>query len=221
MNWDWSFAERILPVVLGGLRTTLIATLFGTAIALIIGMTFSLTARSGSKALRLVSRSISEFIRRTPLLVQIYFIYFILPTWGLTLPGLFCGILALGLHAGAYLSEVYRAGIAGVQPGQWEACVALNFAQRDKWIKIILPQAIPPMIPAIGNYVILMFKDTALLSVIGVPELMTMARSIGNDTYRYLEPLSLVALIYLVLSLCAALVLRQLERRSGAHRLVA
>ncbi|MDQ0470641.1 ectoine/hydroxyectoine ABC transporter permease subunit EhuD [Labrys wisconsinensis] len=221
MSWDWSFALESIPQIMLGLRLTVLATVLGSMLALAIGLAFALAARSTSGWLRRGARGMSEFIRRTPLLVQLYLIYFALPSLGVSLPALLCGVLALGLHTGAYLSEVYRAGIESVPRGQWEACVALNYGRVQTWLKIILPQAIPPMIPAIGNYVILMFKDSALLSIIAVPEMMSMGRNIGNSSYRYLEPLTIVAVLYLILSLVAAVLVRLVERRSGLARLAA
>lgn len=220
MIWDWDFALRITPDILRGLGTTVIATVLGSALALVLGLVIALANRSGVKAVRRSSRGFAEFIRRTPLLVQLYFIYFVLPSIGVVLPPLLCGVIALGLHTGSYMSEVYRAGIEGVPRGQWEAARALNYRARQTWLQVILPQAIPPMVPAIGNYIILMFKDSALLSIIAVPELMSMSRNIGNDSYRYLEPLTIAAVLYLLLSGIAVLMVRFIESRSGMARLV-
>ncbi len=211
MSWDSAFAWSILPQLLSGLETTLLATLLATALSLVIGLVFALGRRSKIVEIRVVVGSFVEFIRRTPILVQIYFIYFVLPEIGIVLPGFATGVIALGLHTGAYMSEVYRAGVESVPRGQWEAAKALNYTPRETWLKVILPQAIPPMVPALGNYTILMFKDSSLLSIIAVPELMSMARNIGNDTYRYLEPMTVVALIYFGMSIVAAGLIRWLE----------
>jgi polar amino acid transport system permease protein len=211
MNWNSEFAWRILPQLLSGLETTLLATLIATALSLVVGLIFALGRRSRIIEVRMVVGSVVEFIRRTPVLVQIYVIYFVLPEIDIVLPGFATGVIALGLHTGAYMSEVYRAGIESVPRGQWEAAKALNYSPSDTWFRIILPQAIPPMVPALGNYTILMFKDSSLLSIIAVPELMSMARNIGNDTYRYLEPMTVVALIYFVMSIAAAWLIRWIE----------
>jgi polar amino acid transport system permease protein len=218
MTWDWAFAFEVWPALLAGLQMTLFATVSASALALVLGMVFALGRRSKSRAIRWTTMAIVEFVRRTPVLVQIYFIFFVLPEIGITLPGLTAGIFALGLHTGAYMSEVYRAGIESVPAGQWEAANALNYPPAQTWIRVILPQAVPPMIPALGNYILLMFKDTTLLSIIAVPELMSMARNIGNDTYRYLEPLTLVAVVYLVLNLICVRLIIMLERRYDLQR---
>lgn len=219
MSWDWTFAfEEVLPLLFQGLKVTLWATFLATLLALGVGLIFALAKRSANPFIRLPVNGFVEFIRRTPILVQIYFIYFVLPEIGILLPGFASGVIALGLHTGSYMSEVYRAGIESVPRGQWEAAQALNYTRWDLWRRIILPQAIPPMVPALGNYVIFMFKDSSLLSIIAVPELMSMARNIGNDTYRYLEPMTLVAALYFIMSIVAAWLVRWIELRRDKRK---
>jgi len=123
------------------------------------------------------------------------------------------GVFALGLHYGAYLSEVFRSGIDGIEKGQWEAARALNLSKLDTYKDIVLPQAIRPMIPATGNYIIAMFKETPQLSAITLLEMLQMAKIIGSENFRYLEPFTLVGVMYLVFSLLAAFGIHQLERR--------
>lgn len=220
MSWDWTFAvNEVLPLLMRGLTVTLWATFLATMLALVVGLIFAMAKRSTNPFIRLPINGFVEFIRRTPILVQIYFIYFVLPEVGVLLPGFASGVIALGLHTGSYMSEVYRAGIESVPRGQWEAARALNYTKWDMWRRIILPQAIPPMVPALGNYVIFMFKDSSLLSIIAVPELMSMARNIGNDTYRYLEPMTLVAAFYFAMSIVAAWLIRWLEFRRDKRKM--
>jgi polar amino acid transport system permease protein len=133
----------------------------------------------------------------------------------LTLSPLVAGVIGLGLHYGTYTAEVYRAGIDNVPRGQWEAARACNLSAGQTWREIILPQAIPPMIPALANYLVAMFKETPLLSAITVLELMNQARSIANFHYRYIEPMTLVGVFFLVISLISVAGLRWLERRFG------
>jgi polar amino acid transport system permease protein len=126
------------------------------------------------------------------------------------------GVIGLGLHYGTYAAEVYRAGIENVPRGQWEAAKATQpQRQRQTWIHVILPQAIPPMIPALANYLIAMFKETPLLSAITVLELMNQAKSVANSSYRYIEPITMVGGFFLVISLFSVVLLRWLERRYG------
>src|SRR5262249_32640469 len=123
------------------------------------------------------------------------------------------GAAVLGIHYGTYMAEVYRAGIEGVPKAQWEATVALSLPRRQTWTHVVLPQAIPKVLPALGNYVVSMFKETPQLIAIAVPEMMNAARQYAGEHYVYLEPYTLVGLLFLVVSLPAALLVRLLERR--------
>jgi polar amino acid transport system permease protein len=133
----------------------------------------------------------------------------------LRVPAFTLGVLASGLHFGTYTSEVFRAGIEAVERGQWEAATSLNFTPFQTWTRIILPQAIPPMIPALGNYLIGMFKETAQLSAITIVELMLSARSIGTREFRFIEPITLAGLLYFAVSYPSSLVVQRLEARFG------
>ena len=120
-------------------------------------------------------------------------------------------MIAIGLHYAAYLSEVYRAGLDSIPRGQWEACTALNLGMRRTCFQIIIPQALPASLPGMGNYLVGIFKDTPMLSVIGVAELMHTANALGSETYRFLEPYTLVGIIFLAISLPTAVGLRVFE----------
>jgi polar amino acid transport system permease protein len=126
----------------------------------------------------------------------------------------------MGLHYSTYTSEVYRAGLEAIPRGQWEAATALNFSPLRVYSNFIIPQAIPPIVPALGNYLVGMFKDSPLLSAIAVVELMQRAKIIGSETFRYLEPVTLVGLFFIALSLVASALIRRVEwRLSLAHRI--
>lgn len=208
---DFQFALEILPILLKACGITIAATLIGFTLAAFLGLLFALARRSKNRFVSLVAAGWIEFIRSTPLLIQIYFIYFILPEYGIRLPALFTGIIGLGIHYSAYTSEVYRAGIEDIEKGQWEAATALNFSPYDVFRRIIIPQAIPPVVPALGNYFVAMFKDTPILSAIAVVELMQRSKIIGSETFRYLEPVTLVGIFFLILSLAAAKFIRRVE----------
>jgi polar amino acid transport system permease protein len=215
MDWSWQFVWEILPNLFRGFLITIEATLLGSVVAAVIGLVFAILRRSEN---RLVSRPVGfvvEFIRGTPLLVQLYFLFYILPDFGVLLSPLVAGVIGLGLHYGTYTSEVYRAGINNVPRGQWEAAKAANLNPSQTWRYVILPQAIPPMIPALANYLIAMFKETPLLSAITVLELMNEARSVANYTYRYVEPMTMVGVFFLAVSIPSVVALRWLERRFG------
>ena len=211
--WDWGYAVDILPDLLKALRITIEATLLGSAIAMVLGLVLAIGRRSRRRLVRLPVAGFVEFVRSTPLLVQLYFIFFVLPDLGLTLSPLVAGVIGLGLHYSTYTSEVYRAGIEGVPRGQWEAALALNFPARRTWTSVVLPQAIPAVVPALGNYLIAMFKDTPLLSAITVVELLNEAQELGSRTFKYIEPITLVGVLFLVVSLISALLIRRLESR--------
>jgi polar amino acid transport system permease protein len=213
MMFDWKFAADILPALLRAFVVTVETTLLGMILAIVFGLVWSVMRRVSNRAVSWSVASWIEFVRTTPLLVQIYFLFYVLPDFGLTLSPLFTGTLALGLHYSAYTAEVYRAGIDNVSKGQWEAAMALNFTPFDTFRLIILPQAIPPMIPALGNYLVAMFKETPILAAITVSELLQTSKLIGAETFRYLEPLTLVGALFLAASLISARCVDKLESR--------
>lgn len=211
--FDPAFALRILPDLFRALGVTLQAVVAGMVIALVLGLVWAAARRAPQPW---ISRPIGlgvELVRSTPLLIQIYFLYYVLPTTGITLSAKLTGVIALGLHYSSYTSEVYRAGIEGVPKGQWEAARALNLGRLRTWRSVILPQAIPPVLPALGNYLIAMFKDSPMLAAITVMELLQSAKIIGAETFRYFEPLTLVGILFLVVSLVSSRLVSTLEKR--------
>jgi polar amino acid transport system permease protein len=218
--WDWSYAFEILPILARASIVTVEATILGFLLAATIGLVLAILRMSRSGWIAIPVAGFIEFIRSTPLLIQIFFIFFVFPEFGLTLSAMTAGVLALGLHYGTYCSEVYRSGLANVARGQWEASTALNLSGYHTFRDIIIPQAIPPIVPALGNYLVALFKETPLLSAIAVLELMQTAKILGSENFRYTEPITLVGLFFLVFSLVTAALIRQLERylarRGGA-----
>jgi len=216
--WDWGYVAEILPILAGAAVVTIEATLIGFALAAVIGLVLAIL-RVAVPAARWPVAAFVEFIRSTPLLIQIFFLFFVFPEFGIVLDAFTAGVLALGVHYGAYCSEVYRAGLEAVPRGQWEAAIALNLDQTTTFRDIILPQALPPIVPALGNYLVALFKETPLLSAIAVLELMQTAKILGSETFRYNEPITLVGLFFLAMSLISAagirLVERHLNRRSA------
>ena len=211
-EWRWDFAIEILPQMLLATLNTILAAGVGYAIATIVGLLFLLGQRTPMKIVNIINREIVEFIRSTPLLIQLFFVYFVLPQFGITLSAWVCGMITIGLHFGTYLSEVYRGALEGVPKTQWEACRALNFSTFYTYRKIVLPQAFPIAIPGMGNYLVGIFKDTPLLSTIGVAELFHAATAVGGYHYRYLEPYTIVGIIFLMLSIPAAIWIRKIEK---------
>lgn len=211
--WDWSFALEIFPEIAAALRITIAATLVAFLLALVLGLIATILRRSTIKPLSKATKWVIEFIRNTPLLVQLYFVFYVFPEFGISLSPFVAGVLGLGVHYSTYLSEVYRSGIDAVPVGQWEAGKALNFTKAQVWRKIIIPQAIPPVIPVLGNYLLTMFKETPLLSAITLVEILQIAKIIGSRSYRYLEAFTIVGLLFLLLSYPASLLIRKLDIR--------
>jgi polar amino acid transport system permease protein len=216
-DWSWRALLEVLPDLLRGATFTVAFTLVAFPLALAVGLLLALGEASRRWALRLSAHWFVEFVRSTPLLVQIYLLYFSLPQTGIILPAPVVGIVALALHYACYISRVYLAGLQSVPAGQREACVSLGLPRWITMRKIILPQALLPIYPALANYFITLFKETPLLSAIGIVELMQAAKIAGAETFRYTEPFTAAALIFLLLSLVAAGLLRILERRLGAY----
>src|SRR5690606_15524227 len=163
MSWDWHYAWSVLPPLLRAFVVTLEASLAGFVLAAILGLVWAVSRMAPVRIVAGTVFWIVEFVRSTPLLIQLYFLYYVLPEYGVVLSPLAIGILALGLHYSCYTAEVYRAGIEAVPTGQWEAARALNLTPRAIWLRIVLPQALPPAVPVLGNYLIAIFKETPLL----------------------------------------------------------
>ena len=210
--FDWQYAWRVLPELGRGLVVTIEATILGMLLAVSFGLVLALMRRSRSRIIAWPAATFVEFVRSTPLLVQLYFLFYVLPDAGFSMSPLATGVLALGIHYATYCSEVYRAGLESIPKEQWEAATALNLGPWRTMVAVILPQAIPPVIPALGNYLIAMFKDTPLLSAITVLEMLQRAKIVSAESFRYVEPLTIVGLAFLVVSLIAAIPVRRLER---------
>lgn len=216
MEWSWPVFIDAFPFVFKGLWITLLLTIACYVFSLIFGFFWLIIRKIPFKLFQWLVFWIMEFIRSTPPLVQLFFIYYawpMVPVVGVTLHPFVAAILGLGIHFSTYISEVYRSGIESVDKGQWEAAKALNFSTAKKWSKIILPQAIPPTIPMLGNYLIIMFKEVPLASTIGVVGMLHMANEYGSIYWKYLEPLTIVALLFLALSYPSAVLIKKLEQK--------
>ena len=204
---------RSLTQLLKGLVITIEATIVASLIAYILGLAIAILKMSKSKLTRVSLYWITEFVRRTPILVQLYVVFYVLPDFGIFLEAFTCGVIVLGVHFSTYTSEVFRAGIENVSKGQWEAAKSLNYNPYQAWKHVILPQAIPPMIPPLANYLITMFKETPLLAFITVVELFRAADQYSNSYYTYLEPMTLVGAFFLIVSIPSAMLAMKLEKK--------
>jgi len=217
--WDWGFVQEIMPDLLEGLLVTVQATAVGIVIALVLGLVLAIARRSTIKLISWPVAAFVEFVRSTPLLVQLFFLFYVLPvTLDITLSAFVTGALGLGIHYACYTSESYRAGIESVDRGQWEAATASHLDVVTTWTKVVLPQAIPTVIPALGNYVVAMFKDAPLLSSITVLEVLATAERIQAITFRPTEAFTLAGVLFLAVSIPSAAVVRYLERRYRYER---
>ena len=212
-DWHWAFVWQILPRLVKATGNTLLAALLGYGIALVLGLVFALAQRTRFAPFNRTIREVVEFVRSTPLVLQIFFVFYVGPQFGVMLSPWTAGMIAIGLHYASYLSEVYRAGIESVPKGQWEAAKSLSLSPMRTYFRIIIPQAIPAAFAGMGNYLVGIFKDTPMLSVIGVAELMHTANSIGSENYRFLEPYTMVGIIFLLISLPTAAGLRRAEAK--------
>jgi polar amino acid transport system permease protein len=214
--WDWGYALEVVPLLLPGLQVTVELTVFGSLLAYGLGLVIALLRQLHIPVLDQVLFLFVEFIRSTPLLVQVFFFWFVLqPALGILPSAYVTGILALGVHYACYTSEVYRAGIEAVPKGQWEAATALSLPRGRVWTSVVLPQAVPRVLPALGNYTISMFKETPLLLGIGVFEVLNSAKQEASESFRAVEPYTMAGVYFLIVSYLSSLLVRRLEKRVG------
>ncbi|SDM39017.1 ectoine/hydroxyectoine ABC transporter permease subunit EhuD [Streptomyces wuyuanensis] len=213
MTWDWSAVADFMPRFWEGVLVTLQILVLGSLMSFTLGLVWALGLRSGSRFVRWPVGLVTEFIRNTPLLVQLFFLFFVLPEWGVQFSALTTGTIAIGLHYSTYTAQVYRAGIEAVPAGQWEAATALSLPAHRTWTAVILPQAVRRIAPALGNYVIAMLKDTPLLAGISVLEMLQQSRLESAATFQYTEPLTVVGIAFILIAYPASLLVRTLERR--------
>ncbi|MDX3454571.1 ectoine/hydroxyectoine ABC transporter permease subunit EhuD [Streptomyces sp. ME02-8801-2C] len=213
MKWEWGAVRDFLPTFWDGLLVTLQALALGSLISFTLGLVWALLMRTPTRWVRWPVGVVTEFVRDTPLLVQLFFLFYVLPEWGVAASALTTGVVAIGLHYSTYTMQVYRAGIEGVPPGQWEAATALSLPLRRTWTAVILPQAVRRVVPALGNYVIAMLKDTPLLMTITVLEMLGEARLFSQEHFQFTEPLTVIGVAFVLISFPASLLVRALERR--------
>jgi len=215
-TWDWEFAWEILPDLLRGMWVTVQIAVLGMGIALVLGLVLAIARRSRVHVIRWPVGFVIEFIRSTPLLVQLYFLFIVLPqSFDIVLPAFTLAVAGLGVHYACYTSESYRAGIESVERGQWEAATALSLSKADTWRTVVLPQAVPRVIPALGNYVVASLKDAPIASAITVGTVLGVADYIQSRTFRSMEVYTLAGVLFLAVSIPAAIGVRYLERRLG------
>ena len=203
MSYEWHFdvAWESLPFLLEGLWVTVLVVVACMGISLILGLVLALARISANRWLRLISAAYIDFFRGVPLLVLVFWAFFTVPiATGQPLPAIPTGIIAMSINLTAFVAEIYRAGIQSVNLGQRHAALSLGMTHRQALQQVILPQAVRHVIPPVASAWVSLFKDTALLSVIIVPELMYQARLLAVQTYRPLEIYTVIALVYFVIT---------------------
>ena len=206
---------ELLPELLRGAWVTLQVAGGGAVLAVASALVAALARMYGPRPLRWLAVGYIEAFRGTSALVQLFWLFFVLPHFGVTLSPMTVGILALGLNVGAYGAEVVRGAIGSVPRGQWEAATALNLGRAQALRRVILPQAFVAMIPPWGNLFIELVKATSLVSLITLSDLAFKAQQLNQNTLRTAEIFGLVMLIYLGISMLVTLCMRALERRAA------
>lgn len=221
-KWRWDRFFDAFPYIWDGLRVTIEFTVLGSLVAYTLGLLFAVLRRMRIPVVDQVLWAGIEFIRSTPLLVQVFVLYWVvrpdlLGALPLETQRLIVGVTALGVHYACYTSEVYRAGIEAVPAGQWEAAKALNLTQTRIWTDVILPQAFPRVLPALGNYTIAMFKEVPLLSSIVILDMVYEVKTVYASDAGGAGPEAwfAVGLTFLALSYPCSILVRKLERRVG------
>lgn len=214
MKLNFALIFESLPFLLEGARTTVVITIFSLLLGLIIGLFMGIGRISKNPIARIPATIYVQFLRGTPLLVQIFILYFGLPSaLNINLDPYVAGILALGFNSGAYVAEIVRSGIQSIEPGQMEAARSLGMPHAMAMRLVILPQAFRRILPPIGNEFVLLLKDSSLVSVIALPELLFNGKIIAARTYDYFSMYIGVALVYLVLTWAASQIMGYIERR--------
>lgn len=213
-QWDFSFIWSYRWLFVNGTLVTLAFTFGIVLLGLAVGLFAGLTRLSRIAPLRWLSQAYVEVFRCTPVLVQLVWFYYALPILsGIEMSATTAGVLALSLYGGAFYSEIVRGGIASIETGQTEAALALGMTPAQSMRRIVLPQALKRMVPPLMNQSIIQLKNTSLVSVLAVPDLLYQGQAVAHDTYRPLEIYSLVAVIYFVILFPLTLLVGRLERR--------
>ncbi|CBJ41368.1 ectoine/hydroxyectoine ABC transporter permease subunit EhuD [Ralstonia solanacearum] len=211
-------AREFLPILLQGAVVTVEVTVLSFLLSSVIGLALALMRLSPVKAVSAAGATVANIIRGLPIIVQLFYIYFVLPDIGIQLTAFQAGVIGLGIAYSAYQAENFRAGIEAVDPGQREAAQAMGMRGALIMRRVILPQAFRIALPPYGNTLVMMLKDSSLVSTITVAEMTRAGQLIASSTFQNMTVYTLVALLYLLMSLPLVFGLRRLERAMGAGR---
>lgn len=213
-QWQFDVALINLPILLAGLELTIVITLLVMAISLPLGLTVALARMAPVRPIRVLAYIFTEFFRTTPLLVQIIWFYFVIPLYSpLKIDAFWSGVVALSLNVTAFLAEIFRGSIVSIDQGQWDAALSTGMTTGAAYRRVIIPQAARRCVPIVATVYTSLFKDSSLLSAIGVQELMYQAQGAALATYRPLEIFTVAALIYIVLTYPQSVVAEWLFQR--------
>lgn len=210
---DFSLVTDFLPFMVKASWVTLKLTLYSTIFGLILGLFVALMKISKVKVIRLIADFYLWIIRGTPMLVQLFLIYYGLPQVGIELSPMVAAVIALGINSAAYIAEIYRGGIMSISKGQIEAAESLGMSYFLQMRKVILPQALRVSLPALGNQAIMMLKDSSLASLVTVSELLMVSQRYAASNYAFIEFYIVAAGFYLVMTTFFTFILNRVERR--------
>jgi len=206
-------SAQYFPLLLEGVTLTIVVTLGSVILSSLLGLVWAIMAVSKSRILRGISRTFITIIRGIPIIVQLFYIYFVLPELGINLTALQAGIIGLGLAYSAYQAENFRAGIEAIDKGQIEAAHSIGMTDGLIMRRVILPQAVRIVLPPFGNTIIMLLKDSSLVSTITVAELTRQGQLIASSTFDNMTVFTLVALMYLAMAVPLTFLTRHLEKR--------
>ncbi|WP_033057340.1 amino acid ABC transporter permease [Sinorhizobium arboris] len=218
MNTFATRAAEYLPLLLNGLWLTIAITLASLALATVLGLTWALLRTSGIKALALPTRIFVECVRGIPILVVLFYIYFVMPDIGIDLTAFQAGIAGLALTYSCYIGETFRAGIEAIDRGQVEAAKSIGMKHSLMMRRVILPQAVRIVMPPYANNIIMLLKDSSQVSVITVAELTMQGKALASSTFDNMTVFTLVALLYLCLTIPLNMLMRRVEVALGRSK---
>jgi len=210
-------ATEFVPILLQGVGLTILVTLGSLVLSTVFGLLWALMRVSGIRALSAVSGGLINLIRGIPIIVLLFYLYFVMPDFGITLTALQAAILGLGIAYSAYQAENFRAGIEAIDKGQVEAAQAIGMGWGLTMRRVILPQAIRIVLPPYGNIMIMLLKDSSQASTITVAELALQGKLIASSTFKNTSVFTLVALMYLTMSIPLILLVRHFENRASGR----
>ncbi|KYK47460.1 MULTISPECIES: amino acid ABC transporter permease [Bradyrhizobium] len=215
MKGFWHDAVEFFPILMNGVALTIVVTIGSLLLSTVLGLVWAMMRVSGIKALSMLSASLINVIRGIPIIVLLFYLYFVMPDLGVTLSALQAAILGLGIAYSAYQAENFRAGIEAIDKGQIEAAQSIGMGWWLTMRRVVLPQAVRIVLPPYGNVMIMMLKDSSQASTITVAELALQGKLIASSTFKNTSVFTLVALMYLTMSIPLILLVRHFEKRAG------